>query len=100
MKDDPCWKGYEMIGMKMKDGRKVPNCVPVKTGQGKSLVNNTKEKWIQEVVDSPKFKRGAFTAQAKEHDKTTKEFMKEVLEHPDKYSTTTRRRAQFMKNIQ
>jgi hypothetical protein len=27
-KDDPCWKGYEMIGMKMKDGRKVPNCVP------------------------------------------------------------------------
>ena len=24
---DPCWKGYEMIGMKMKRGRKVPNCV-------------------------------------------------------------------------
>ena len=29
-KDDPCWEGYEMIGMKMKDGRKVPNCVPSK----------------------------------------------------------------------
>ena len=27
---DPCWKGYEMIGMKKKGGRKVPNCVPVK----------------------------------------------------------------------
>ncbi len=26
---DPCWKGYEMIGMKKKGGRKVPNCVPV-----------------------------------------------------------------------
>ena len=25
---DPCWKGYEMIGMKKKGGRKVPNCVP------------------------------------------------------------------------
>lgn len=24
----PCWKGYEMVGMKMKDGREVPNCVP------------------------------------------------------------------------
>ena len=24
----PCWKGYEMIGMKNKGGRKVPNCVP------------------------------------------------------------------------
>jgi hypothetical protein len=25
-----CWKGYEAIGMKTKNGRKVPNCVPVK----------------------------------------------------------------------
>ena len=23
-----CWKGYTAIGMKMKNGRKVPNCVP------------------------------------------------------------------------
>jgi hypothetical protein len=23
-----CWKGYEAIGMKMKNGKKVPNCVP------------------------------------------------------------------------
>ena len=27
-KNDPCWDGYEMIGMKNKDGKKVPNCVP------------------------------------------------------------------------
>jgi hypothetical protein len=27
-KKDPCWKGYEMIGMKKKGGREVPNCVP------------------------------------------------------------------------
>lgn len=26
--DDPCWKDYEMIGMKTKNGKKVPNCVP------------------------------------------------------------------------
>ena len=24
-----CWKGYEAIGMKKKDGRMVPNCVPI-----------------------------------------------------------------------
>ena len=29
-KKSPCWKGYEMIGMKKKKGRKVPNCVPRK----------------------------------------------------------------------
>ena len=26
----PCWKGYEMVGMKMKNGKEVPNCVPIK----------------------------------------------------------------------
>jgi hypothetical protein len=26
--DNPCWDGYEMVGMKMKDGKEVPNCVP------------------------------------------------------------------------
>ena len=29
-KDGPCWSGYEMVGWKMKDGKKVPNCVPMK----------------------------------------------------------------------
>lgn len=27
--DDPCWDGYEQYGMKTKDGKEVPNCVPV-----------------------------------------------------------------------
>ncbi len=27
-KKGPCWEGYEMIGMKNKGGKKVPNCVP------------------------------------------------------------------------
>jgi hypothetical protein len=32
--ENPCWKGYEMIGMKDKDGREVPNCVPVSEADG------------------------------------------------------------------
>jgi hypothetical protein len=28
-KTNPCWKGYEPVGMKTKGGKKVPNCVPV-----------------------------------------------------------------------
>jgi hypothetical protein len=27
---EACWKGYEQFGMKMKNGRKVPNCIPKK----------------------------------------------------------------------
>ena len=26
--DDPCWEGYHQIGMKEKNGKEVPNCVP------------------------------------------------------------------------
>jgi len=26
--DKACWKGYKAVGMKDKDGKKVPNCVP------------------------------------------------------------------------
>ena len=29
-KKKPCWKGYKMVGTKLKNGKKVPNCVPVK----------------------------------------------------------------------
>jgi hypothetical protein len=29
----PCWKGYKQIGMKEKDGREVPNCVPIEEGE-------------------------------------------------------------------
>ena len=28
---DPCWKGYEMVGKKNKNGKEVPNCVPKKS---------------------------------------------------------------------
>ncbi len=28
-KEDGCWDGYRQEGMKEKDGRMVPNCVPV-----------------------------------------------------------------------
>jgi hypothetical protein len=33
----PCWEGYEMIGYKTQNGKKVPNCVKVDTKKA----NNT-----------------------------------------------------------
>jgi hypothetical protein len=35
--EDACWKGYEAIGMKMKNGKKVPNCVPKEEAQNEAL---------------------------------------------------------------
>ena len=25
---DPCWTGYKQLGMKQKNGKQVPNCIP------------------------------------------------------------------------
>jgi hypothetical protein len=30
---DACWPGYEAVGMKTKDGKRVPNCVPAKSSR-------------------------------------------------------------------
>lgn len=44
----PCWKGYEMVGMKKKDGRKVPNCVPVKEDKKNYDYNNAFNAYMEE----------------------------------------------------
>ena len=36
-KNDPCWKGYNMVGTKTKGSKAVPNCVPVKEEQDTSV---------------------------------------------------------------
>ena len=33
--DKACWKGYKAIGLKNKNGRQVPNCVPEEVEEGK-----------------------------------------------------------------
>lgn len=38
-----CWEGYTAVGMKMKNGKKVPNCVPKK--KKKNLSSNHGEKF-------------------------------------------------------
>ena len=58
-----------------------------------------KPDWIQKVVDSPKFDKGAFTRKAKNRGMTTTELMNDVLSNPNEYTLKTRRQAQFMKNV-
>jgi hypothetical protein len=54
--------------------------------------------FIQEVV--AQMKKGAMTKAAKRHGETPLEYSKEVLAHPEEHTLTTRRRAQFLVNIQ
>lgn len=53
--DDPCWSGYQMVGMKDKGGRKVPNCVPeskMREALGEPDDGKFLLVWKGEVVDS------------------------------------------------
>ena len=51
--DDPCWKDYEMIGMKKKDGKEVPNCVPKSESVNEAMASG---EWvgIEKTPNGPK----------------------------------------------
>jgi hypothetical protein len=55
---DPCWKGYQMVGMKKKGGRSVPNCVPEQVTEG-----------IGGIEDSPMSATNSVKAMESEHRK-------------------------------
>ena len=40
--DSPCWDGYKQVGMKMKDGKEVPNCVPDNEASATTATAGTK----------------------------------------------------------
>ena len=70
--DDPCWKGYKMVGMKKKGGKEVPNCVPRESlGEDTSfedLVKLFKESGGQQKIyatDETLFKWAARVAESK-----------------------------------
>jgi hypothetical protein len=45
MEKNPCWDGYVAYGTKMKNGKEVPNCVPVSEAKGLSLKEAEKKKF-------------------------------------------------------
>jgi hypothetical protein len=66
--DEGCWEGYKRVGSKMKNGKKVPNCVPVNEAKnlpqqaaiaiamkkaGKTPKNETTEEEIDESKNTP-----------------------------------------------
>ena len=50
--EDPCWKGYEMIGKKKKGGKEVPNCVPKEQKSFSSFMIEAKKSEMK--CNSPK----------------------------------------------
>jgi hypothetical protein len=59
----PCWDGYQMIGMKSKGGRKVPNCVPKKSKGGAMEYNGS---LIKSEIDGEIFSNKSYEAYYKD----------------------------------
>ena len=65
----PCWDGFKQVGMKMKGGKQVPNCVP--------------ESWTQEDIDE-NLRKVKGTSNLYEPRKSTKfSRMKSMMKHSD-----------------
>jgi len=56
--EDACWEGYAAVGMKEKDGKQVPNCVPSKAASNRVVTrhvaawDNLPEGWTEDSLDS------------------------------------------------
>ena len=49
---DPCWSDYEMVGKKKKNGKEVPNCVPVNEDWNKVNKQDRTDGLSQKAVDA------------------------------------------------
>ena len=57
---DPCWKGYKQLGMKNKNGKQVPNCIPeeVQVGDGFIFDDGTEGEIVEihrETIDEAEY---------------------------------------------
>jgi len=43
--DKPCWAGHQQLGMKIKNGKKVPNCVPMKEDTSEKEMSDLYKEW-------------------------------------------------------
>jgi hypothetical protein len=48
-KSDPCWKDFEQLGTKEKDGRIVPNCIPIESDSESDLPVSFNQNTLDEV---------------------------------------------------
>jgi hypothetical protein len=96
-KDDPCWSGYTMVGMKKKGGRDVPNCVPAKgVTKAKGFKEETEEVKENSPFDwkkprTPEPKGGAGVKAGRAYGGAAQKSKPEQEEEPKKKVTESKR---------
>ena len=65
--EDACWKGYKAYGKKKKNGKLVPNCVPMKETLGSSATRYTERPTYEQRGERPADMAGAVNRGIYEH---------------------------------
>jgi hypothetical protein len=73
---DPCWKGYRQYGMKKKDGKEVPNCVPEEGGAGEEGTTKLTKRYKKDTPGEKKMNEGEYVDREKEEIRNEKERMR------------------------
>lgn len=87
--DGPCYEGYEMVGMKIVDGKEVPNCVPVKDGQPAPAENMAVEPGSSQALTAEEVSGMIDSRFSEIMDELTR--LKSLLEEKDKAMTEYKR---------
>lgn len=92
-KKDPCWDGYKQVGMKDKDGKEVPNCVPIDENldYGDDIDETKKGLWANIHAKRKRGEKPAKPGDAdyptkKSWEKTVKASQKEAFTNTDLFS--------------
>ena len=48
MEEKVCWDGYKQVGMKKKNGKEVPKCVPEEGGAGEEGTDKLRKRYIKD----------------------------------------------------
>ena len=91
--ENPCWKGYEMVGTKKKDGKMVPNCVPIKEIEDNytTAVVLTKEEFYEDIDSDDDVNYGKIEPEEYDVDNYDdfKDFIKFIREYNTELSEAT-----------
>ena len=79
---DACWKGYKQVGLKDKNGKKVPNCVPEAYDIGHDYADYTNKITPGQPGYDPKFQGGSYKPS------DPKKNLKQVITKPETVEIT------------
>lgn len=98
---DPCWEGYVQIGMKEKDGKQVPNCVPAGSAAAMEFAKksgaSTPAPKKDKISGSKKNKKGSASGEGKiTFSKSVEASLKSKMEEHNKKSKSGRKATMSM----